>query len=488
MWCYQRPGFEALLLAELQRQQQCNQFCDTLLKAEGMITHILHFQLVLSLQLALLFHVVVKAVIITGIFPPGVSVPAHSCIVSAISPHISAALSSTPPPPAGQSRLLDFQALRACTLLHVVRLLYSGEMAGEGEKEKQEAISAAANLGIHGLVEVRRGHGKKSQGGGKDQIAEVGVQTETFEESVRAQGRWKRAVKDGNTLLWKETLSVSGTDTWTQTEELQLNTAPPSYPAASFETIDIGSFQSLTQAGPSPFPPHVPYIPISVVYPLDENQTHPPSSAPLDPLLHTSFPPSIPTVSSKAPACDADLQSWWISPLETAEGAEVSDDPKLEQFQGNITGYINYFLNPEKEKDSCRGRRRGRRRGAGVGGARTAGAGETRARRPRARTRGRGRGGLMQTVDVQDVEASKLHKLFLHRWGLRAFRTGQGGGAAGRKLSLKSREFLKSAKSCPSRRARYKKVEFEPVRDPQSARKRGAFNQVRELVLLQMCC
>lgn len=35
MWCYQKPGFEALLLAELQRQQQCSQFCDTLLKAGG---------------------------------------------------------------------------------------------------------------------------------------------------------------------------------------------------------------------------------------------------------------------------------------------------------------------------------------------------------------------------------------------------------------------------------------------------------------------
>jgi len=38
MWSYQKPGFEALLLAELQRQQQCSQFCDTLLKTEGMNT------------------------------------------------------------------------------------------------------------------------------------------------------------------------------------------------------------------------------------------------------------------------------------------------------------------------------------------------------------------------------------------------------------------------------------------------------------------
>lgn len=449
----------------------------------------------LSLQLVFLHHLVVEAVIITGIFSPGISVPAHSCIVSAISPHISAALSSTPPPPAGQSRLLDFQALGACTLLHLVRLLYSGKMAGEGEKEKQEAISAAANLGIHGLVEVTRGHGRTSQRGGEDQIAEVGVQTETLEESVRAQDRWRRVVKDGNTFLWKETLSASGTDTWTQTEELQLNTAPPSHPAATFDTIDIGSFQSLTQASPSPFPPHVPYIPISVVYPLEENQTHQFSSAPVDSLSRTSFPSAIPPVSSKAMPCDADLQSCWFGPLGTAgNDAEALDNAKLEQFQGNITGYINYFLNPDKEKDPRRGRGRGRRRGAGEGGARRAGTGEKRARRPRARTGGRGRGRLTQTVDVQDVEASKLHKLFPRRWGARAFRTGQGGGAAGRKLSLNTREFVKLATSCPKRRARYKKKEFELITDTLPTCERGARStpgittQVRELVLLHMCC
>lgn len=38
MWRYQKPGFQALLLAELQRQQQGRQFCDTLLKTEGVNT------------------------------------------------------------------------------------------------------------------------------------------------------------------------------------------------------------------------------------------------------------------------------------------------------------------------------------------------------------------------------------------------------------------------------------------------------------------
>lgn len=467
----------------------------------------------------ILVYVVVEVIIIVGIFPPGVSVPAHSCILSAFSPHISSALSSTPMPPAGQSRLLEFQALDACALLRVVGLLYSGEMVGEGEKEKQEAISAAAKLGIHGLVEVTRGDRKKSHEDGEGQRAEVGVQTEPLlpEENEGRRGRWRREVRDGSTFLWKEILSVGEKDTWTQTEELQANTAAPPHPAASFETIDMASLQSLAHTDHNLLPPQIPYIPISLVYPLDENQTHQPSAAPVDSLQeftaaehssvtvmappHTSLPPSLPSFSSKATLCAADPQNWWTGPQGTARhvvSAEEWEDTRLEQFQGNIPGYINYFLNPDKEEDSCRGRARGRRRGAGVGGARRAGAGERRARRPRARTGGRGRrGGLTQTVDVQEVGVSKLQKLFLQRWGMRVSRTGQGGGAAGRKLYLKTREFLKPAKSCQRRRVRCKMWEFSQSRDVLPYSEGGAgntqhrprnatqpFNQVRVLVIL----
>ncbi|XP_035525700.1 uncharacterized protein LOC118333986 [Morone saxatilis] len=410
MWCYQKPGFEALLLAELQRQQQCSQFCDTLLKTEG------------------------------------VSVPAHSCILSAISPDISSALSSTPPPPAGQSRLLEFRALGACTLLRVVRLLYSGEMAGEGEEEKQEAISAAARLGIHGLVEVTRRDCKRRHEE-EGQHAEVGVQTEplTPEENEGRRGRWRREVRDGSTFLWKETLSDGERDTWTQTEELQADTAPPPHPAASYETIDIAALQTLGQTHPNLLPPQIPYVPISLVYPLDENQTHQPSSALVAP-LYTSAPPSHLPFPSQATPSAPDPPSCWAGPERAA--AEECDDEQLEQFQDNIPGYINYFLNPNKEEGPCRGTTR---RGTGARKGKSGRAG-----RPRARAGGRGRRGLTQTVDVQEVGVSRLQKLFLQRGGVRASRTGQGGGAAGRKLYLRTRELLKQTKSCQRRRGRSK--------------------------------
>ncbi|CAK6971947.1 uncharacterized protein LOC121902364 isoform X3 [Scomber scombrus] len=434
MWCYQKPGFEALLLAELQRQQQCSQFCDTLLKAEG------------------------------------VSVPAHGCILSAISPHFSSALSSTPAPPAGKSRLLEFRAFGTCTLLHMVRLLYSGEMAGEGEEEKQEAISAAAKLGIHGLVEVTKTVHKSRNREGDCRHIEVGVQTEPliFEEREARQSRWRREVRDGSTLLWKEMLSNGEKDSWTQTEELQVNTAPSYPPAASFETIDMTDLQSLGQTDSLLVPPQIPYVPISLIYPPHANQTSQPSSASaasfhespaavhksvaVEAPPYSSGPLSLLPFSSQVTPCAADPHNWWAGPQgagrDVAAGEEWEDE-RLEQFQGNIPGFISYFLNPDKVEEPCRGRPR-RRQGAGDGGARRAGTGERRARRPRARTGGRGQGGLMQTVDVQDVGVSVLQKLFLQRWGIYVCRTGQGGGAVGRKLFLKTREALK--KSRPRKR------------------------------------
>ncbi|XP_059201693.1 uncharacterized protein LOC131981441 [Centropristis striata] len=318
MWCYQKPGFEALLLAELQRQQQRSQFCDTLLNTEG------------------------------------ISVPAHSCILSAISPNISSTLSTTPPPPAGQSRLLEFRALGACTLLNMVRLLYCGEMAGEGEKEKQEAISAAAKLGIHGLVEVTKRDHKSRNREGEGRHVDVGVQTEPLmpEEHEGRRGRWRREVRDGSTFLWKEMLSDGGKDTWTQTEEVQVNTAPPSHTAASYDTIDMAAFQSLGQTDSHLLTSQIPYIPVSLIYPPD-NQTPQPSSAVIDAMQGSIHAAGHTSVLSLSTPCASDSQSWWAGPQGAARSvtaAEECEDERLEQFQDNIPGYISYFLNPEKEE------------------------------------------------------------------------------------------------------------------------------------------
>ncbi|KAF7228262.1 uncharacterized protein [Nothobranchius furzeri] len=417
MWCYQKPGFEAQLLAELQRQQQRSQFCDTILQAGG------------------------------------VSVPAHSCILSAVSPRMSSALSSAPMPPAGQSRLLEFQALGACTLLHMVRLLYSGEMSGEGENEKQQAIFAASNLGINGLVEVTQ---SKSRGGGEEMgtHVEVGVQTQ---ENEVTRSRWRRGVREGVTYLWKETPSGGGKDVWTQTEETNL--LPLTLPAASFDTIDLRALQDLGQTDSHQF------VPVTVLYPPNENQT---IQLSCDAFTYqqvtagsTSVAPVVPSYPSEPPALphssrQTEPQSHWDGPQGgNVPTAEVWEDDQLEQFEGNLAGFLNYFLSQESNQGTRRGRavrrQRGRPRG---GGTRRQSTG-----RPRGRPPGRGRRTFTQTVDVQEVGVSKQQKLLLDRGSLRAHTMGQGGGAVGRKLFLETRGAFQPARKCRRRRDRSKVLE-----------------------------
>ncbi|XP_035515443.1 uncharacterized protein LOC118326536 [Morone saxatilis] len=114
---YRWPGYEMQLLRELQRQQNNAQFCDTLLQTEG------------------------------------ISVPTHSCILAALSPYLSQKLSASPPPPSGQKRQLQLQAVKAQTLLKLVGLLYSGEVEVKGSIEQNDVLSAARQFGITALVE-----------------------------------------------------------------------------------------------------------------------------------------------------------------------------------------------------------------------------------------------------------------------------------------------------------------------------------------------
>lgn len=357
--------------------------------------------------------------------------------------------------------MLEFQPLGACTLLHVVRLMYSGEMVGEGEKEKQEAVSAAARLGIHGLVEV------PTENDAHSQWVEVGVQTEPLSEKEQKEGKWVREVKNGSTILWKERLPGGVKDTWTQTEQLQVNTTAPE---SSFETIDVACLQNLTHTDDTGLPPQLPLIPISLLYPPNENPIPQPSFAPMDSLQEPratgpfsvvmDLPPSFPSLFSRETASMATPHCSGAA-FQVAAGNEW-DSSSFEQFQGNISGYISNFLMPEKQpKQSRRGRPRGRRRDPR--GARRANTGERRPRRPTASTPGRGRGGFTVTLDLQEVGLGTLQKLFLQRWSSRSSRPGQGGGAVGRKLYLKTREALKLAKS--RRRGREKMSKSPPRKD-----------------------
>ncbi|XP_068445452.1 uncharacterized protein [Clinocottus analis] len=129
---YRWPGYDMQLLGELQKQQNNAQFCDVLLKTEG------------------------------------ISVPTHSCILAALSPYLCQKLSASPSPPSGQKRELWLQAVKSQTLLKLVCLLYSGEVEVKGSAEQNDLLSAACQFGISHLVEGQNngqvGEGKPQKG------------------------------------------------------------------------------------------------------------------------------------------------------------------------------------------------------------------------------------------------------------------------------------------------------------------------------------
>lgn len=114
----------------------------------------------------------------------GVSVPAHGCVLSALSPVFSGALANTPSVLVGHSRLVRLQAVPARALLKLVGFLYSGEMEGEGLGELQDVIDAAHRLGFSHLMDGLR----RQMNGQQDKAVrwtEVGLQTEDDEKEKK---------------------------------------------------------------------------------------------------------------------------------------------------------------------------------------------------------------------------------------------------------------------------------------------------------------
>lgn len=144
---YWWPGFEMQLLRELQRQQNNAQLCDTLLQTEGEFV-------CSSLQCWTRKCKITFSNI--SIISKGISVPAHSCVLAALSPYLSEKLSASPPPPSGQKRQLQLRTVKAQTLLKLVGLLYSGELEVKGSVEQNDVLSAARQFGIADLVERQK--------------------------------------------------------------------------------------------------------------------------------------------------------------------------------------------------------------------------------------------------------------------------------------------------------------------------------------------
>ncbi|XP_016095519.1 uncharacterized protein [Sinocyclocheilus grahami] len=139
---YQHPDFALFLLGELQKQQQGSIFCDTLIQTDG------------------------------------VCVPAHSCVLAALSPVLSRVLSTSPAPHAGQNRLLSLEAVGSCVLLKLVKFLYTGEMEIKSQSEYEEVMAAAFRLGLKNLFEKKRVCVERGVADVGRCWREIGVQTE----------------------------------------------------------------------------------------------------------------------------------------------------------------------------------------------------------------------------------------------------------------------------------------------------------------------
>ncbi|XP_053735509.1 uncharacterized protein LOC128767455 [Synchiropus splendidus] len=384
MWCFQKIGFEAAIVAELQRQQQCSQFCDVLLQAEGIV------------------------------------VPAHSLVLSSLLTSLSHQL----PPPTGQSSVLQLRTLNASTLLQIVRLLYTGKMTGEGEKEKQEAISAAVNMGIDGLVEVPWEGDERGC-----QRTDVGVQTESGVPVEEEGINMCRNEQDGCD-------SSMGKEAWTQTEEAQGH--------ADLPLLSM----SLTQRDDLLLPALLPNFPLP--YTQDGVQNH------LTPTV--AYNSAMDTMGCTHSSYDSTFHALLCEDTPPCAGAQTCipstatcsewEAEQLKHFQDNIPGFISSFLSPKMVEKERRGRRRRRRPGTGRGSGWTPKAGRT-------------HGYLTQIVDVQNVGVSRKHLKFQQRWGLSVSSRGLGGGTAGRKMHLTTREQLNLAKTCQRRRVFRKVWEFD---------------------------
>lgn len=134
--------------------------------------------------------------------------PVHSCVLSAFSPRLYGTLSSMPVPMTGHRRQIELQAVDTCTLLSLVSLLYSGQLP----ENKEQVLSAAQTLGIElPQWQEKERHGGKEVGRKKEREDAA----QEIEEEVDARAwddRMTRRMEEGSR---RENVNIreSGTQT-----------------------------------------------------------------------------------------------------------------------------------------------------------------------------------------------------------------------------------------------------------------------------------
>ncbi|KAG1962532.1 uncharacterized protein LOC120460801 isoform X1 [Pimephales promelas] len=364
--------FEALLVKELQKQQSRAEFCDTVLQTQG------------------------------------VSVPVHSCVLSAFSPKLCGTLSAMPSPLNGQRRLIEVQAVEACTLLSLVSLLYSGQF----KEDKEEVLLAACKLGINiPQREAKRlATEKNTQTEWMKEVAERECQTESVPTLPSEYRNHKETI--ATVIGPSSCISDQGLCTYTDGSDITLATLNN----GQGNPENIPSFQVMDVVPETPMYPSVSgpaCLPQVFVCPPAASYQQPPTPLPTHPHLSHS-------------TCVEQLAN---QDRVTLGSILEGDECVLEafaQFENNIPGFINHFLDTNSMQ--AVGQREQSQRG-------TRGYIKTEGRARRERRAGLSEGfalkGEVLNICKREQNMNRFGRVPTSAW------MGQGGGRVGRKLNLR---------------------------------------------------
>lgn len=230
-----------------------------------------------------------------------------------------------PSPRNGQRRLIEVQAVEACTLLSLVSLLYSGQL----NEDKEEVLSAACKLGIDIPQQVakRPSTEQNTQTECMKEVAERECQTETVSSECQNPKETIESVHLIGTSSWRTDQGIctytDGSDiTLATLQNVQVN--PENMP--SFQVMDVVPENAMypTVSGPA-------CLTQVYVRPPPASYQQPPT--PLPPHPYPSHSTNVePLAREGQPALGG-----------VSEGEECLIE-SFAQFENNIPGFINYFL------------------------------------------------------------------------------------------------------------------------------------------------
>ncbi|KAF5904941.1 BTB/POZ domain-containing protein 18, partial [Clarias magur] len=390
--------FEALLLRQLQKQQNRDELCDTVLHTQG------------------------------------VSVPVHSCVLSAFSPRLYGTLSSMPVPMAGQRRLIELQAVDACTLLSLVSLLYSGQF----HENREQVLSAAQTLGIDlpQWQDEEERYGEKAGKRRESTDADQGIEKEAdprnwdngmirrIEESRRREEKMIRE-SGTQTECGRETNERGAQTDLACSEPQSIQTVYLIDQATYSTNHELGSYVDIQDTGSA----------LQAIHPEIKSTTceilpkasktvacHTINESACVPQISLDFLET----SQQKPCSSVTLHSGFSDQSVVVPVARAGAINNLKQFEGNIPGFINYFLDSAYSQTI---------------GIREQGCAREECKEGQVITRSRGRstdGGLVKE-SVRCIRGGRRQRC-MKRWGLvaRLAWQGKGGGRVGRFLETRS--------------------------------------------------